>query len=412
MQPLIKNALQNCTDLDFKVVDSSTLPGSVDVNCLQIADYEQVDFERAMNAQQKFLVCAYAIRKALIRKHYLANTVGTWLVKHPDSILRRHVKPSVHFELDYAEFLDEALVDAWDLHESMIRNETNDGNKEWWILKPGMSDGAHGIRLFSSMEQLQAIFEEWDPESDEENENEESDTPLHESRSATDGEPGHEMTSQLRHFVVQPYIDPPLLLPAHGNRKFHIRTYVVVVGALKVYVYREMLALFSAQAYRTPDEDGDRLDLARHLTNTCLQDETSKATSVHRYWALESPLGQAGWQEDVFRQICDITGQVFEAAAREQMIHFQTMPNAFEVFGLDFLVDETYTSWLLEVNAYPDFKQTGLELQELVVGGLWEEIIRIAIVPFFSQGQGEIDITDRMTLVADLDLGRGSKRRA
>ena len=76
-----------------------------------------------MSNNQTTLICAYAIRKALIRKHYLSNTIDAWLAKHSDSSLRRHFKPSVHFELDYAEFLDDALVDAWDLHESMARNE-------------------------------------------------------------------------------------------------------------------------------------------------------------------------------------------------------------------------------------------------------------------------------------------------
>ena len=86
------------------------------------------------------------------------------------------------------------------------------------------------------------------------------------------------MTSHLRHFIAQPYIHPPLLLPpelvaALGNRKFHIRTYVLAVGALKVYVYKDMLALFAAKPYipsRAPDSVPND-DLSAHLTNTCLQ---------------------------------------------------------------------------------------------------------------------------------------------
>jgi len=79
-----------------------------------------LDFEHALQHQRTSQVCAYVIRKALIRKHYLSNTMSTWLVKHPESVLARHFRPCVHFELDYAEFLDEALVDAWDLNKSMF----------------------------------------------------------------------------------------------------------------------------------------------------------------------------------------------------------------------------------------------------------------------------------------------------
>ena len=90
------------------------------------------------------------------------------------------------------------------------------------------------------------------------------------------------------------------------------------------------------------------------------------------------------------------------------MVHFQTLPNAFEVFGLDFLVDEKGTAWLLEVNAFPDFKQTGEELRGLV-GGLWEGVVEVAIKGFFGAGMKE-EITENeeqnMVLVRQLDLGR------
>lgn len=62
------------------------------------------------------------------------------------------------------------------------------------------------------------------------------------------------VTSHLRHFIVQPYIHPPLLLPDQpfDNRKFHIRTYVVAAGALRIYVYTHMLALFASEPYTPP----------------------------------------------------------------------------------------------------------------------------------------------------------------
>jgi len=217
---------------------------------------------------------------------------------------------------------------------------------------------------------------------------------------------GNAMTSQLRHFIVQPYIDPPLLLEAYGNRKFHIRAYVLAAGALKVYVYREMLALFAAKAYQSPhhSEKSEILDLAQHLTNTCFQDEASKRSSVHRFWSLTSPGMAADWKERIFQQICDVTGEIFEAAAREQMVHFQVLPNAFEVFGVDFLVDKDANVWLLELNAYPDFKQTGLDLQGAIVGGLFAEVAHAAIAPFFGDAER---VSPQMPLVRTLDLGRG-----
>ena len=392
VQPLVEQALKKSK---LNLVISTTHTGLIpnDKPCLQVRAYEEIDFETAMQ-NPRALICAYVIRKALIRKHFLSNTVSSWLAKHPESCLKSHVKAGIHFELDYAEFLDDALVDAWDLHESMSRNAEAE-SKEWWILKPGMSDGGNGIRLFSDFETLQSIFEEWDPESDDEDE--EASQPDTDEHNTADL-----MTSQLRHFIVQPYIDPPLLLPSYHNRKFHIRSYVMAVGALKVFVYREMLALFAAKTYQSPSETDE---LAAHLTNTCFQDETTKVDSVHRFWSVNEPSLATGWQEKIFDQICNVTGEVFEAAAREQMVHFQVLPNAFEIFGVDFLVDEAMNVWLLELNAYPDFKQTGDGLQGKVVGGLFEDVIKTAVEPFFD-GKTSSGGTDTMKLVKEIDLGR------
>ena len=48
-------------------------------------------------------------------------------------------------------------------------------------------------------------------------------------------------------------------------------------------------------------------------------------------------------------------GECFEAVSGE--LSFFTLPNCFEVFGLDLLVDADWHVWLLEANAEPDFGQ-------------------------------------------------------
>jgi tubulin--tyrosine ligase len=356
------------------------------------------------------------------------------------------VKPSVEFEVDYAEFLDDALVEAWELKESWARNAEldNEGEeagkkREWWILKPGMSDRGQGIRLFSSEEELTSIFEEWDPESDDEDEEEDARSDAGNEHKDGEEEGNGIITAQLRHFVAQPYIHPPLLLQppnsaSEGLRKFHIRTYVLATGALQVFVYRPMLALFAARAYVPPWDQvlqEDREEAMRaHLTNTCLQDSGDREGSVGLFWSLPDSLpsqpsfttgnetvkleANGGWKEKAFDQLCKITGETFEAAARGMSIHFQPLPNAFEVFGLDFMVgiepDGELNTYLLEVNAFPDFRQTGDELSGMIEG-LFEGVVDVGVKEFFGvddeekekgmrEGEGE------MVKVLDIDLGR------
>ncbi|KAF3007475.1 hypothetical protein E8E13_004852 [Curvularia kusanoi] len=425
VQPLILSALKKrLPSASYKLVDSiKDLPSSTP--CLQFVQYESIDWDRLMSHSES-LANAYVIRKALIRKHYLSTTIANWITKYPDSALKRGAKPSVEFEVDYAEFLDDALVEAWELKESWARNEEvgeeEKEKREWWILKPGMSDRGQGIRLFSSEEELTAIFEEWDPESDDEEEEEDA------RSDAGDKDEGDGIiTSQLRHFVAQPYIHPPLLLAPPGDatqlRKFHIRTYVLASGALKVFVYKPMLALFAARPYAAPwetdfESEEEREDAMRaHLTNTCIQESGDREGSVGLFWNLPDDLtsqpgaevnAQSDWKEQVFAQIKAITGATFEAAARGMSIHFQPLPNAFEIFGLDFMVgieeDGSVNTYLLEVNAFPDFRQTGDELSDMIEG-LFEGVVDEAIAPFFGKA-AERKGENEMVKVLDVDLGR------
>lgn len=473
VQPLILSALskklpQSSYDL---ITSLSQLPHPTS-RLLQFVQYEAIDWDHLTSHPNTSLANAYVIRKALIRKHYLSTTIANWVTKYPESVLKDHVKPSVEFEVDYAEFLDDALVEAWELRESWGRNEELDGEedgedakkkREWWILKPGMSERGQGIRLFSSEEELTEIFEEWDPESSDE-EDEEEDARSDANGGGGDGDNGEDekqekdgiITSQLRHFIAQPYIHPPLLLSppqapqnapgaATSLRKFHIRTYVLATGALQVYVYRPMLALFAARPYVPPwdaalQENRDEA-MRAHLTNTCLQDSGDREGSVGLFWDLpnvistqpdlsvspssssssSSPPPQSSteskaegqdedWKTKVFAEIQAITAATFEAAARGMSIHFQPLPNAFEIFGLDFMVsveaDGALKTWLLEVNAFPDFRQTGGELKGLVEG-LFEGVVDVSVKGFFEVGgQGEDNGDEKMVKVLDVDLGR------
>ncbi|RWA06712.1 hypothetical protein EKO27_g8401 [Xylaria grammica] len=403
---------------------------SPNTKVLQITPYEAIDWDFVAAHPDTCLVNSYMLRKALIRKHYLAATVEQWVAKRPQSVLKDHVKRSEAFEVDYAEFLDDALVEAFDLRASLERNEAllgglDEGEEkeapkgiEWWILKPGMSDRGQGIRLFCTMAQLQDIFDGWEaerPDSDDEGED------------GDDDGGDYIATSQLRHFVAQPYIDPPLLLPG-DNRKFHIRTYVACVGALEVYVYKHMLALFAGKPYVPPKysqqqpsssssadphhkTDAGDIDLEAHLTNTCLQRSVADDT-VRPFWDLplsslppSSPSGKDA-KVHIFDQICEITGEVFEAAARTMQMHFRPLDNAFEIFGLDFLVDTAGHVYLLEVNSFPDFRQTGDELKG-IVAGLWKEVLRRAVTGFFGGRNGKAySKEEELVCVRHVDLGR------
>jgi len=68
-------------------------------------------------------------------------------------------------------------------------------------------------------------------------------------------------------------------------------------------------------------------------------------------------------------------------------VHFQPMPNAFELFGVDFLVshepDGTFQPKLLEFNAEPAIELTGPRLT-WILEDLFRSMAKVCVEPFFS----------------------------
>lgn len=161
---------------------------------IQWATYDDMDHDRTHTGPTTVLSSSYVYRKALIRKHYLSRLIHTYLVKHPDSPLRRAAPRTWEIDISFADELEDMWSDElWDLGEA-IKQAPN----AWWILKPGMADRGIGIRLFNSKEALQNIFDSFGDDSDGDDEEDES--------GAGDGTAV--MTSQLRHFVIQVFEAP------------------------------------------------------------------------------------------------------------------------------------------------------------------------------------------------------------
>ncbi|GAA5922596.1 uncharacterized protein JCM15063_003357 [Sporobolomyces koalae] len=405
---------------------------------LQWSDYDELDWDWAMDESR--LLNSFAIRKALIRKSNLSHTIALYLSKNPDSPLRSAAPKTFHFNCSFADELDELLMDdLYEVEESFRDAEENGKDVKWWILKAALADKGNGIRLFSTRQALEDIFQEFEPESDDEDEEEEDDdedagsaTP---ARAALFGADTRVDSTQMREWVIQEYIAEPLLLdPApdsnENGTKFHLRVYVVAVGGLRVYVHHPYLALFAPVPYAAPEPaaaTGD-FDLSSHLTNTCLQTsvlgEDTPQVSVGCLQEMADKVilsgpskGQKLSQDrirDIERGVRETVSELFKAAIGAGS-SFQVLPNAFEIFGVDFLVDSNSQVSLLEVNACPDFGQTGESLQS-IISNLFQATIKVAVIPFFAATRGaEVDskeeALDEAFTMLDIDgRGRGLKK--
>lgn len=149
----------------------------------------------------------------------------------------------------------------------------------------------------------------------------------------------------------------------------------MAVNSLRVYLSLDCLALCSGTKYRAND-----FNMLSHITNTAYQDLDPRFRESDCVLAWESdsiaPIlvkdGTCKTEDEaksrvaqVFADMLEITSELFAAYASEFGV-FSSISGCFEHYGLDFLVDQFWNVYLLEVNPGPDFKQTGSRLSHVI----------------------------------------------
>lgn len=145
------------------------------------------------------------------------------------------------------------------------------------------------------------------------------------------------------------------------------------------------------------------LDLTPHLTNTSLQshrgeegvrlfDELVGCQILPFVERSEPMIFTTADSAEIVRQMVDVLGEAFKAAL-ENPVHFQPQPNAFELYGIDFLVaysaapapdSSTYQVKLLEINAEPAIELTGPRLT-WILKDLFISIGKVSVEPFLKR---------------------------
>ncbi|KAK2922142.1 hypothetical protein Q8A73_001627 [Channa argus] len=156
--------------------------------------------------------------------------------------------------------------------------------------------------------------------------------------------------------VIQKYLEKPLLLEP-GHRKFDIRSWVLVDHQYNIYLYQEGVLRTSSEPYNSSDLQ----DMTSHLTNHCIQKEHSQnygryeegnemffdefrmyLLNVHNVTLETTILPQ-------IKQIIKSCLTCTEPAISTKHLSYQS----FQLFGFDFMVDENFKVWLIEINGAP-----------------------------------------------------------
>ena len=175
--------------------------------------------------------------------------------------------------------------------------------------------------------------------------------------------------------LIQKYLDNPLL---YYGRKFDIRCYVLVDYCFNVFVCREGHLKACSQNY-----DLNNLDVFTHITNYSLQKrckdfakyEQGNEISFKKFIELLDSMNKGKGQK-IFNKIFNKMKEEIQLSMNAVGRKLMGVPKvlSFQIFGYDFIVDQKYNPWILEINDNP-----GLEISSELISHLIPRMIDDAI---------------------------------
>ena len=192
--------------------------------------------------------------------------------------------------------------------------------------------------------------------------------------------------------IVQRYIASPLLL---NGRKFDIRVYLLVGSSrpYNVFFHSGYLRL----ALNTYDNGSD--DLSTHLTNQYLQkkhpnylgfknDTVWSMEQFQKYLDDEGYTERLGLKPDwVFTDLHERMKTLAYTVFRSAQTSLVPKVGLFDLYGLDFMLDESLNVWLLEVNTNPALHTHCTVLQDFLPN-LIDETLGICLELFDKKVSG------------------------
>jgi hypothetical protein len=184
-------------------------------------------------------------------------------------------------------------------------------------------------------------------------------------------------------WVAQKYIEKPLL---YQGRKFDIRVWVLITEKQEVFFYQSGYLRTSSDNYSMTNFNN-----YIHLTNNCLQKfgnnygqhepgNTLSFEDLQKYIDEKYPQFEVNVHRDILSRMKDLIIDTFLSV--KNTINPNKRDGCFELFGYDFLIDEDFRTWLIEVNTNPYFGIPNTFIKGLLPQMI-DHMIEIILDPLF-----------------------------
>ena len=189
-----------------------------------------------------------------------------------------------------------------------------------------------------------------------------------------------------RTYIIQKYIYRPLL---YFGRKFDIRCYAIITcynGNLQAFFYKEGYLRTAVAEFSMKNVSNKFI----HLTNDAIQKKSSEygkfeAGNKLSYQEFQEYIDnnlekKVNFSEEIYPEILKLVRD--SVAATCMKLDPNRRLHTFEILGYDFMIDEFYRPWLIEVNTNPCLALSGPYLAYLIPKML-EDALHITLDQFF-----------------------------
>ncbi len=245
-----------------------------------------------------------------------------------------------------------------------------------WILKPTGFNRGRGVSVFETVDRLKTLLRFYSEGVVENGAAEltaaNSQSPTSVSAPATTMSNLNNLPSIIksRAFVIQKYVERPLLI---RDRKFDIRVWALVTQEMKLYFFKEGYIRTSCETYSIDSGSVEKRNV--HLTNNAVQKFCENYGAFEDGNQLSFPQFQDYLNEKHADQHIDVYKNLvvqmkdlikFSMMAVRRKLNPDDRKICFELFGYDFLIDEAFKVWLIEVNTNPCLEESSSILKMLL----------------------------------------------
>lgn len=191
-------------------------------------------------------------------------------------------------------------------------------------------------------------------------------------------------------FIIQKYIEKPLLI---HKRKFDIRVWVFWAHDQEIWFFPEGYLRTSGSEFGIDPRNID--DAFVHLTNNAVQKNSTSYgqfedgnqlsfDAFQTYIDEHYPDSQVSVREHLVPQMQSIVNKTFNAVRKQ--IDPNRRKSCFELFGYDFILDEDFNLWLIEVNTNPCLEESS-NLLKMLLPRMIEDMLQLTVDKLFTQDE-------------------------